>query len=472
MSISRRHFLKTGLMAGTMTGMMGPGLLARAAQGSVREFRFTAGPVKWNLGVGPTFLAFGYNGRIPGPEIRVREGETIRVLLKNDLPDETTIHWHGLPVPNAMDGVPGLTQPAVPPGKTFVYEFPARPAGTYIYHSHVGYQLDQGLYGPLIVEEAAGGRSYDREYTLVLEDWAMVNGGGPMAVRRRPPMMGGMMRGMMRGGGGGGGPLWEPIYDGYAVNGRVWPATQTLTVKRGDRVRLRLINASSATIYYLRLAGHRLTITHTDGRPIQPVATDLVQIGMGERYDVEFRADNPGAWLLAARDMGWGESGLRIQVRYQGSRQSVPTPPSFDDNLIFATYWDMKSAVPRDLPSRGRARYYSQLLSGGMHSSSWTINGQAWPRAETLTASRGDRVRLDYVNRSPMPHPMHLHGHFFRLANPRLPEQWWVFKDTAVVHRMQRVAVDFKADNPGRWFHHCHNLYHMVAGMANSLKVG
>ncbi len=476
MGLNRRDFLRTGTtaLAGAATAGLWPGLKAMAKP--VREFKLTAKPAKINLGRGPSFLALTFNGQVPGPEIRVKEGEVIRVVLTNRLPEPTTIHWHGLPVPNAMDGVPDLTQRAVAPGKTFVYQFEARPAGTFLYHSHVGYQLDQGLYAPLIIEPKREGRSYDREFTLMLEDWAMVNGGGPMARRRRPSMGRGMMgrgmmgRGMMRGGGEGA-PLLEPVYDGFAVNGRVYPATRTLEVKKGDRVRMRLISPSSSTIYDLRLAGHRLTITHVDGQPIQPIQTDVVRIGMGERYDVEFTADNPGAWLLAAREMGWGEGGLAIEVRYQGVRTRTPTPPSFDSSLLFATYDDMRLAGPWTAASGGTRRYYPQLLSGGMHSPFWMINGRVWPRAETLAAARNDRVRLSYVNRSPMPHPMHLHGHFFRYVNPNLNSRFWIKKDTIIVNPMQRRDVEFVADNPGQWFHHCHNLYHMVAGMANSLIV-
>jgi len=297
----------------------------------VREFRFSASKARVNLGIGPDFVAWTYNGEIPGPEVRVREGEIIRVVLKNYLPEGTTIHWHGVPVPVAMDGVPEVTQKAVMPGQTFVYEFEARPAGSYIYHSHVNYQLDQGLYGALIIEPAHQQDRYDREYTLLLEDWVMRDGGGVANTRRRPPM-GMMMHGMRRrrrSSGPSRGPLLEPVYDGYAVNGRVYPEVKPLMVGKGDRVKLRILNASSATIYDLCLAGHTLTITHVDGNPIQPVETDVLRIGMGERYDVEFVANNPGTWLLAARERGFGEGALRIPIQYRGVRRKEPVPPIF-----------------------------------------------------------------------------------------------------------------------------------------------
>ena len=174
----------------------------------LREFDLTAAVTPVDLGTGE-FMAWTYNGLAVGPEIRVKEDEILRVAVTNNLPDPTTVHWHGVPVPNAMDGVPGITQPPIQPGETFVYEFAAWPSGTYWYHPHVGHQLDRGLVGPLIIEPKREPGDYDREYTLLLDDWVTVDGGGPAAAQRG---VGGMMggpagsmvgQGMMSGGGGG-----------------------------------------------------------------------------------------------------------------------------------------------------------------------------------------------------------------------------------------------------------------------------
>ncbi len=442
---------------------------------AVREFRFSASSAKVNLGSAVDFTAYTFNGQVPGPEIRVKEGETIRVVLTNLLPEPTTIHWHGIPVPNEMDGVPHVTQNPVEPGGTFVYEFKAQPAGSFMYHSHFKYQLDQGLYGPLIIEPAGQPAPFNREFTLVLEDWVMRNGGGVAPVSRRPP--GGMGMGMMGGGRMRGRtprpgmmPLLEPVYDGYAVNGRVGEAIEPLRVEKGQRVKLRLINPSSATIYDLRLAGHALTITHLDANPVRPRVVDVLRIGMGERYDVEFPADNPGGWFLAARETGYGEGTLRIPVVYNGTGRGAPILPDFVGPLRFASYWDLEAAgevADTDFPPRVH-RSFRQILSGG--SPYWTINGQVYPDAEPLFVARGERVRIQYGNMSMMPHPMHLHGHFFRVVNPNLPEKKWLRKDTLIVDPMGRAEIEFIADNPGNWFHHCHNLYHMEAGMANVVR--
>jgi FtsP/CotA-like multicopper oxidase with cupredoxin domain len=437
----------------------------------VREFHFAASKARVNLGVGKDFVAWTYNGQIPGPEIRVKEGEVVRVVLRNYLPEGTTIHWHGIPLPNAMDGVPGITQPAVMPGESFVYEFEAKPAGSFIYHSHAKYQLDQGLYGPLIIEPSRTNESYDREYTLMLEDWVMRDGGGVARTQRRPAMGG--MHGMMhrsRNFGTTEGPLGEPVYDGYAVNGKMYPALDPIRVRKGDKVKLRLINPSSATIYYIRLAGHALTLTHADGNPIKLIETDLLRVGMGERYDVMFVADNPGHWLLAAAEQGFGEGQLRVPIIYDGIQQQNAIAPSFRSGMRVVRYRDFEAANPSNYGAAKDVRFYEQILSGGMHSPYWTINGRIYPDSDNLMVNRGERIRLRYGNHSMMPHPMHLHGHFFKIVNPALPRERWISKDTLVVEHMERIEVEFEADNPGNWFHHCHNLYHMEAGMANVIR--
>ncbi|MGH7418808.1 MAG: multicopper oxidase family protein, partial [Candidatus Rokuibacteriota bacterium] len=297
---SRREFLAGSAHAGlgALALSLGGGVLrpregeAQSATSGVREIQLEAREVTWELAPGKVIKAMAYNGRVPGPEIRVKEGERMRILLKNALAEPTTIHWHGVDVPNAMDGVPGVTQKPVPPGETFVYAFEARPAGTRWYHTHFQEhrQLDLGLAAPLIIEPARPDPfPVDREYTLVLDDWttgmgppvpstregiAGARGGGGMMGGMGGMMGGGMgrmMEGMMGQGGmmGGGQP---PAYDTMTINGKAYPATEPLRVRTGERVRLRLINASTDHTHVVRLAGHRLQVTHTDGNPlIQPV---------------------------------------------------------------------------------------------------------------------------------------------------------------------------------------------------------
>ncbi len=478
--LSGRDFLKCAGVGGLIvcSNISAPRLIKTALSEEGKEFKLNASIAQVNIGTGKSFKAWTYNSQLPGPEIRIKEGETFRAVLKNYLPEGTTIHWHGLPVPNKMDGVPHITQNPVQPGQSFLYEFKATPPGTYIYHTHFSYQLDQGLYGPLIIEPKKEERSYDREYVLTLEAWATVNGGGPEASRmgRISPgmgMMGGMM-GMMRGQPKQGEPLQEPLYDAYGINGKVFNASVPFKVRKGDKVRLRIINASSSTLYTFRIAGHPLRITHTDGRPVVPFEVDALRIGQSERYDVELYANNPGRWHIYNLRDGSPVSGwLFGTLLYEG----IKSKSYNDDNLNRLRLNDYNLLEGMEEPfakSAGRVdRTFSMTLSGGMMGSPyWTINGKVYPYTDNIDIRDGERIRLEYFNMSMMPHPMHLHGHFFEVVGSGRSTGIRIKKDTLIIPpHMGSGAIEFIADNPGIWFHHCHNLYHMEAGMANLVRI-
>ena len=462
-------------LTSAFAGLVPSDLIRDAIAESIREFRLDASLTSLDVGTGKSFKAWAYNGRIPGPEIRVKEGETLRVILKNNLSEGTTIHWHGLPVPNRMDGVSNVTQKPVVPGGTFTYEFRATPPGTYIYHSHASYQLDRGLYGALIIEPKREERSYDKEYVLVLEDWATIDGGGPEASKmgRIRPGMG--MMGMIRGRPSVGGPLREPLYDAYTINGKVFESSSPFKVKKGERVRLRIVNPSSSTIYTLRVSGHPLTITHTDGRPVMPFKADALRIGQGERYDAELKADNPGRWHIYNLRDGSPVSGRLLgTLLYEGIEANrydsdVSIMPVISDYRLLE---GIDEGAIR--PVFGVVdRIFRMTLSGGMMGSPyWTINGRSYPDSEDFHIKKDEKVRFEYFNMSMMHHPMHLHGHFFEVAGSGLRTGVRVKKDTLIIAaHMGRGAIEFIADNPGVWFHHCHNLYHMEAGMANLIKI-
>lgn len=480
-----RRLLAPGAAAGPI-GTPGPPS-AGDPTGTVREYALRAAPIEWDAGLGGTTRAWAYNGRIAGPELRVREGETLRVVLTNGLPEPTTIHWHGVPVPFGMDGVPDLTQPAVPPGATYVYEFTARAPGTYWYHTHFGYQLDRGLYGALIVEPRQEHLAYDREFTLVIDDWladpehpspdpdatgmaGMMGGMGGMSG------MGGMMGGMggMMGGSKGshltGAPRVQPRYDALIINGASSRTPPELSVRRGDRVRLRLVNAASAQPVAVQAMGHDMQVTHADGQPIRPVTAGVVVLGMGERLDVLVEARTPGIWPIVAFAAG----GLRATalLRYEGVRGTTPEPiPDQPDARSALSYEALEALEP--LPVRDPDQQHAIELSGGMmDATQWTMNGRRYPDTTPITVHPGERVRLRLSNMSMMPHPMHLHGHFLQLVGledrmrPRP-----ALKDTVTLGHMGAVTVDVVADNPGaHWLFHCHNLYHMMAGMATELR--
>jgi len=501
---SRRDFLKAsgqatlGTLAVTVVG--GAPLYsdrASAAQretiGGIREVHLEAREIPWELAPGRRIKAMTYNGQVPGPEIRLKEGERVRIVLRNALPEPTTVHWHGVNVPNPMDGVPGITQKAVQPGETFTYEFEATPAGTRWYHTHFQEhrQLDLGLYAPLIIDPAQPDPfPFDREYTLVLDDWATgtgrplpstsegtAGGRGGMGGMMRGGM-GRMMEGMMGRGGMGGmmGEGGEPAYDTMTINGKAYPATQPLKVRKGERVRLRLINASADHTHVVRLAGHRLNVTHTDGNPLmQPVEVDAVPLAPAERYDVAFLADRPGAWFLHCTQPGHASAGEQLLVIYDGHEGAKPEPVS--EGTAGLRLWRYNLGQGRDIiaKSSGQERTFDLTLSGGMMGSDvWTINDERYPHTKPLRLRKGDLARVRFRNMSMEAHPMHLHGQSFKVLamnGQRLSAP--IVKDTVDVEaHMGSAVVEFTAHNPGDWFLHCHKPDHMDGGMITLAKIG
>ena len=412
-----------------------------------RTYRLTATEHEIDIAGGDTYDGWTYDGSYPGPEIRAIEGERVRVVVENDLPEETTVHWHGMTVrgDNAMDGVPGVTQEAIAPGEEFVYEFDAEPAGTHWYHSHVGLQLDRELLGPLVIEERNPHVEYDAEHTLILDEYL------PEEPRVESEAgMGGM-------GGMGGSFPGAPPAKGTLVNGALPSDPAQFGIAEGERVRLRLINAAAATTYAVGIDDHRLTVTHADGPAVEPVTVDTLEIGMGERYDVIVEGDSPGRWPIRIAPVDSVEPAGRALLAYEGATDGIDEGAIGGRRLQYA---DLRSLEPIPGVEGSPDRTIDLTLSGrGGSGDEWTINGQAYPDADPISIEKGEHVRFQMSNRSPIRHPMHLHGHHFAVGD--------AVKDTVVVPgHMGEVTIDFVAENPGTWFFHCHHLYHMETGMA------
>jgi FtsP/CotA-like multicopper oxidase with cupredoxin domain len=455
---------------------------------------------------GPIVPTWSYGGQVPGPEIRVRAGQVIQALLVNQLPAETTVHWHGVAICNNMDGVPGMTQAPVRPGQQFIYRFAAAKAGTYWYHPHVGVQLDRGLYGPLIVEDPAEPAAYDHDWTVVLDDWidgtgytpdqvltALRRGMGGMsmaAVSPSPSPMSGMSGMPMPAASSSasatptspptgsappsgpnpvltgarsallGGDAGDVRYPWYLINGRVRSAPRTFAARPGQRARIRFINAAADTTFRVALGGHAMTVTHTDGYPIAPLRANALLIGMGERYDVVVTLAD-GVFPLTALAEGKNASALALVRTGSGEPPSAAVRPAELDGAL-ARYGAMRSAPSARLAARSPDVTYRLRLTGGMARYDWGINGQAFdmsrPGALQFLLTQGQRVRVIFANTTMMYHPMHIHGHTFQLG-PAGPS-----KDTVIVRPGHQMACDFDAGNPGQWMTHCHNLYHAPQG--------
>lgn len=468
---------------------------AKRNPGPVREVKLTAVETPLDLG-GRTVKSWAYGDRLPGKEVRVTAGDTLALTLANHLPQPTSLHWHGLALRNDMDGVPGLTQRDIKPGASFDYRFAVPHPGTYWFHPHSGVQQDRGLYAPLIVEDPKEPLQYDKEWIVVLDDWVDgIDGSTPDAVLAELTKgMGGMDMGDGGSGGTGhdmgnmsmttekspsprpsgpsrmmmgatsellGGDAGDVAYPHYLVNGRTAEDPQTFSAKPGDRIRLRIINAGGDTAFRVALGDHEMTVTHTDGFPVEQATTDALLLGMGERYDVLVTAKD-GVFPLTALAEGKKQTAMAILRTGGGAAPTASMrPKELDGKLLQAG--QLKSAEAVRLKSGKPDRTVQLKLTGSMGKYDWAINGKKYDPAQRYPVRAGERVRLSFVNGTQMWHPMHLHGHTFALPDggPR--------KDTAIVLPGKTLDVDFDADNPGLWMIHCHNVYHAESGMMTVL---
>lgn len=432
---------------------------------------------------GPKVATWAYDNTLPGPVVRATAGDLIRITVDNQLPDDTSIHWHGIALQNAADGVPGLTQEPVASGDKFVYEFAAPDPGTYFYHPHVGVQLDRGLYAPLIIDDPQEPGAYDAEWIVVLDDWidgtgttpdqvladligpssSSSSGMGGMDMPGMDGMHGGMDDGMVMGSGASPfGDAGDVTYPYFLINGRVGTAPDVLTARPGQRIRIRVINAAADTIFAVALGDHRLTLTHTDGFAVQAQQAGAFYIGMGERYDVVVTVKD-GIFPLVAKPVG--KDGIALAAIRTGSGE-VPTPaqastlPELTGPILLGS--DLRPTDGSRLESRDVGQSVDLTLTGQMSPYEWAINGAPFGKNKPITIETGKRVSVQVTNMTMMTHPVHLHGHTFALPNG-------LRKDTVLLEPMQKMAVQLDADNPGNWAAHCHNIYHAEAGMMAAL---
>ncbi|HEX4984173.1 MAG TPA: multicopper oxidase family protein [Ilumatobacteraceae bacterium] len=449
---------------------------------TIRRLALVAGPVQLDL-AGHVVETWGYTG----DPIRATAGEVLEVVLRNELPENTTIHWHGIAIRNDMDGVHDLTQPPIAPDSTFTYRFLVPDPGTYFFHPHTGLQLDRALYAPLIIDDPADPGAYDAEHVLVLDDWldgtpeetyaSLRDGMGNMDMGDMSGMgdmggMGGMHSGnapdtsMPTPTGMGmstllGGHPGDVAYAMHLINQRPTADRPTFDAPAGGRVRLRLVNAASDTAYRVAVGGHRLTVTHADGFPIEPVEADAVLLGMGERYDVTVDV-GAGVYPIVAVAEGKGQFAAAVLRSGNGEAPPADTMPAELDGTTLG-YADLVPHESVRLAARTADLEYTMQLTGQEMPYDWGINGSAFAELDPFEVEQGQRVRLVLRNTSTMWHPMHLHGHTFALDGGAR-------KDTVIVLPDEEVAISFDADNPGQWMFHCHNTYHLESGMAALLS--
>jgi FtsP/CotA-like multicopper oxidase with cupredoxin domain len=430
-----------------------------AAGGVVRDYQLTAEAATLELKPGLRVHAWTFNGTSPGPELRATVGDVLRVRLRNRLPVGTTLHWHGLDVPNGEDGVAGVTQDAVPPGGSAVYSFRLDQAGTYWYHSHQdsAVQLDRGLYGALVVLPR-GPAGVALERTLVFDEW-------PIGLEEFPT------------------PAQSDFamrtYVTTTVNGRTGSAVDSIATTPGEAVRLRLVNAG-----YL---GHYVespvpvTIAALDGHELAggPATTDAIPLGPGERLDLlliaparpfslrlvgAYPPDREASQPFASSAGGAalpepGTHHLLDLLAYPGVAGDDPWPAgSIADKAFTLTLSEAAVAGGTGMgPMAGMS---------GMDGVRYQVDGATFPATPVLRVAKGDLVEITFRNQGSQEHWMHLHGHFFRVLDRdgvRLPGR--IVKDTVSLAPGHSVTIAFRADNPGWWMIHCHQLLHAAGGM-------
>lgn len=422
----------------------------------------------------PTAI-WGYEGTVPGPTLRLRQGEEFRARLVNELRQPTVIHWHGLRLPNAMDGVPHLTQMPVEPGKSFDYRFTPPDAGTFWYHAHVSSseQVERGLYGVMIVDEREP-VTVDRDIVLAIDDWRLARDGSIH-------------------------PSFGNLHDA-AMIGRIGQYitlnsadTFDVPVKANERVRLRIVNCANARIFKLRFAQHTARIMAVDGQacPPQLAPNSTVRVAPGNRVDLFIdMALDPGAKTpILVDDLRGGELELGRIVYDAGPavrEKPLGEPKALPDNPLPARI-DLAGALKIEMPLDGGMHgMMGGGMGGGMMGGGGGFRGQGLPAQSRIWAlasvsssghdgpplfsvPRGRAVTINIPNRTMFPHAMHVHGHHFRVLNGSGWKPYWL--DTMISEPQATERIAFVADNPGKWMIHCHMLEHQETGMAAWFEV-
>lgn len=464
MNTNRRHFL--AMSAGAAAQFAVPSKLF-AATGTDGVLELKAAPSRHRLygADGAESDLWTYNGMTPGPEIRVRRGERIRVRLVNELAEPTSIHWHGIRIANKMDGVAGLTQDAVPPGGTFDYDFVTPDAGTYWYHAHnrSWNEVGRGLYGPLVVEEPDPVFDRAHDLTLVIDDWRL-DPDGSLEVASF-------------------GSLMEWAHGGrlgnwLTVNGETMP---TIRLVAGEAYRMRLINAANARILQLDPARFGAKVLAYDGQPLPvPASFDYSPFLLGPAQRVDLLIVPTADFVLeeVSGDQPFSFADFNVTGSGQARHTDLSLPPNDlpEPDLANAriVQLDMRGGAmggPVEIVYRGKKLQGDDFRQTGQV---WALNGVAnLTEKPFFSAARGETIIIETINNTVFPHAMHTHGHHFRVierdgATIDDGEPW---RDTFLIGAKQTTRIAFVADSPGKWLYHCHMLEHAAAGMTTWFEV-
>lgn len=445
---------------------------------------------------GRAATVFGLTNGNGGQGLILDPNQRFRVDLTNNLDVETIIHWHGQIPPNDQDGVPNLPMPLLQSGETRSYDY-VTTSGTHWMHSHIPMQEMNLLAAPLIVRRPEDLSADRQEVVMFLHDFSfrpaqeildeiigtaaqhdmgamegMQMGEGEMAGMDHSGMdMGSMdMTGMVM-------DLNDYNFDAYLANDRTLSDPEVVTVERGGRVRVRIVNASAATSFWIDTGGLDARLVSVDGHEVDPLPGRRFGMAMAQRLDIEIDLPESGAWpIFALREGERERTGIILatagaEINKIGGLSDVETP-AFDTTLAQETL--LKSAIAttaEPLEMRAVERSHVIMLGGSMAPYKWTIDGETWETHKPITAKSGERVELTFHNLSMMGHPMHLHGHVFQVVNINGTAIKGAVRDTVYVPPMARITVALDAGEAARWMLHCHHMPHLSTGMMTEFAV-
>jgi FtsP/CotA-like multicopper oxidase with cupredoxin domain len=438
--VNRRELLRlTGMTAASAV------LAGRAQQLSAPDYSLAIAPCVQEVAAHKTIKTSAYNGQVPGPLLRLKEGKPVTIEVSNQTSRPEVVHWHGLFLPSAVDGAMEEGTPAIAPGARTRYTFTPRPAGFRWYHTHVfaGKDFNRGQYtgqhGFLLIEPRDDPARYDQQFFLALHDWQ-----GELLASADGSM--------------------DPAYNVSTINGRVLGFGEPLRVKAGQRVRFEILNSSPTEVHWIALAGHRFQVVALDGNEVpQPQTVSMLRLAPAERVSALVEMDHPGNWVLGEVRKHIQEAGMGIVVEYAGSAAK----PQWEQPEQLS--WDYQQFAAAGVPPPSSAietpLIFESKFAGHGAMDHWMINGKSYPDTESPVLTAGQRYRLSFINRSSNDHPVHLHRHSFELRRfPGASEIHGIMKDTVLVDAHTQVDVEFTANDPGPTLFHCHQQNHMDAG--------
>jgi FtsP/CotA-like multicopper oxidase with cupredoxin domain len=444
-TLDRRSFL-----AAMGTYLLGPEP-ERASQSTppAADFTLHIGQVSREIAPKRIVKTTGYNGAFPGPVLRLPEGKPVTVDVYNDTSIPELVHWHGLFVPSEVDGSAEEGTPSVQAHGYRRYQFVPRPAGTRWYHTHISAGRDlrratyTGQFGFLQVLSKEDPGRYDQEVLLALHGW--------------DPYL------LTQGGGGEGNESsLEVSYGAFTINTHALGGGEPIRVKNGQRVLLRILNASASSIHRLALPGHQFLVTALDGNPAPtPRAVNVLELAPAERIDAIIEMNQPGVWVLGEVDEKMRKAGMGIVVEYDG-RNGPPQWSAPPKELWDYTIFGHEAAVAE--PDERVPLVFKHKWAGNRWVDHWTINGKEFPKTDPIPVETGGRYRLIFDNQSDDTHPVHLHRHSFELVKVAGKPTAGVVKDVVSVAPHTQVEAQFVADNPGLSLFHCHMQLHMDFG--------